>query len=156
LALAAPDARSAADVAKRLGCPADALVPSLAAEAGMLGTPEPLVLLSRALETAAPGDFVVVAGFGEGAGALVLRAPGALPAARPAPLAASLAGGLPVASYARWLRARGVLPAELGGEPVPTYIEWKELRQDVRLYGSRCEACGLVQYPQAQVCIGCQ
>jgi hydroxymethylglutaryl-CoA synthase len=61
-----------------------------------------------------------------------------------------------MASYERWLRARGVLPSDVGGEPVPTYIEWKELKQDVRLYGSRCDACGLVQYPQALVCIGCQ
>src|SRR5437763_537253 len=42
------------------------------------------------------------------------------------------------------------------GEPVTAMIEWKELKQDMRLYGSDCEACGLVQYPQARVCIGCQ
>jgi uncharacterized OB-fold protein len=59
-------------------------------------------------------------------------------------------------SYEPYLRARAVLPAEPLGEPVTTMIEWKELRQDVRLYGSRCEACGLVQYPQARVCLGCQ
>src|SRR5439155_336325 len=59
-------------------------------------------------------------------------------------------------SSERYLRARGVLPSEPMGEPVTAMIEWKELRQDVRLYGSRCEACGLVQYPQARVCIGCQ
>ena len=64
--------------------------------------------------------------------------------------------GMPVPSYERYLRARGVLPADVGGELVPTYIEWKELKQDVRLYGSRCEACGLVQYPQARVCLGCR
>jgi uncharacterized OB-fold protein len=49
-----------------------------------------------------------------------------------------------------------VLPAEPIGEPVTAMIEWKELKQDVRLYGSRCEACGLVQYPQARVCLGCR
>ena len=48
-----------------------------------------------------------------------------------------------------------MLAAEPVGEPVTSMIEWKELKQDVRLYGSRCEACGLVQYPQARVCIGC-
>src|SRR5439155_548668 len=56
----------------------------------------------------------------------------------------------------RYLRARGVLPSEPMGEPVTAMIEWKELKQDMRLYGSRCEACGLVQFPQARVCIGCQ
>src|SRR5438034_272461 len=66
------------------------------------------------------------------------------------------ARGIALPSYERYLRARGVLPSEPMGEPVTAMIEWKELRQDVRLYGSRCEACGLVQYPQARVCIGCQ
>jgi uncharacterized OB-fold protein len=37
-----------------------------------------------------------------------------------------------------------------------TYMEWKELRQDLRLYGCRCEACGLVQYPRNRVCHQCK
>jgi hydroxymethylglutaryl-CoA synthase len=155
LCLAMPDPRAAGDAAKRIGCdPKTQLAPAL--EVGVLGTPDPMVLLGRALETAKPGDFVVVAAYGEGADALVFRATDALPARRPVPLAERLAGGMPVQSYERWLRARGVLPSDVGGETVTTYIEWKELKQDVRLYGSRCEACGLVQYPQALVCIGCQ
>jgi uncharacterized OB-fold protein len=157
LALGTPDARAAAEAAKRIGCdPARQLEPPLLAEAGLLGSPEPLVLLARSLERAAPGDFLVAGGYGEGAEALVFRATDRLPAARPRPLADLLAGGLPLPSYERYLRARGVLPGDAPGEPVTTYIEWKELRQDVRLYGSRCEACGLVQYPQARVCLGCR
>jgi 3-hydroxy-3-methylglutaryl CoA synthase/uncharacterized OB-fold protein len=155
LCLAVPDPRAAVDAAKRIGCdPKTQLEPPC--EAGVLGTPDPLVLLSHALETAAPGDFFVVAAYGEGADALVFRATDALAARRPAPLADLLANGMAVPSYERWLRARGVLPADVAGETVPTYIEWKELKQDVRLYGSRCESCGLIQYPQALVCIGCQ
>ncbi|HZP41062.1 MAG TPA: OB-fold domain-containing protein [Candidatus Binatia bacterium] len=157
LALAAPDARAAADVAKKLGCdPARQLVASLVPDAGILGTPEPLVLLARALETAAPGDFLVVAAWGEGADAVVLRATEHLPAARPRPLADLLARGLALPSYGRYLRARALLPAEPVVDTVTSITEWKELRQDVRLYGSRCEACGLVQYPQARVCLGCR
>jgi 3-hydroxy-3-methylglutaryl CoA synthase/uncharacterized OB-fold protein len=157
LALAAPDARVAAEAATRAGCDAGRqLVPSLLAEAGLLGSPEPLVLLARALETAAPGDFVAVGAWGEGADVLVFRATERLPAARPRPLAERLAHGLPLPSYERYLRARAVLPAEPVVDTVTSIVEWKELRQDVRLYGSRCTACGLVQYPQARVCIGCQ
>jgi 3-hydroxy-3-methylglutaryl CoA synthase len=156
LALAAPDARAAADAAKRIGCDPGKVVASLAAEAGILGTPDPLVLLARALETAAPGDFIVVAGYGEGADAIVLRATPALATARPTAVAARLANGIPLASYEKYLKARNVLPVDYHGEPFPTYLEWKELKQDVRFYGSRCEACGLVQYPMAHVCIGCK
>src|SRR3989442_6906187 len=157
LALGAPRERAAAEAAKRAGCdPGRQLVPSLAPEVGMLGTPEPLALLARALETAAPGDFLVVAGYGEGADALVFRATDALPGGRPRPLADRLARALSVPSYGRFLKARGLVPAETAGEPVTSIIEWKELAQDVRLHGSRCEACGLVQYPQTRICLACQ
>lgn len=156
LALGAPDARAAAEAAKKVGCDAKQLETSLVNEAGILGTPEPLALLARSLETATPGDFIVAAGWGEGADALVFRATDKLPSARPRPLAERLARGIMVASYERYLRARGVLPAEPIGEAVTTMIAWKELRQDVRLYGSRCLECSLVQYPQARVCLACR
>ena len=157
LVLAAPDARAAQDAAKALGCdPATQLVPALVAEAGVLGAPDPLVLLSRALETMRPGELVAVVAYGEGADALLFRATDALAAARPVPLATGLARSLPLASYEKYLKARNIIPVDDQGEPFPTYLEWKELKQDVRLYGSRCEACGLVQYPMARVCLGCK
>ena len=156
VAVALPDPRAAAAVAKKAGLnPETQLVPSLLAEAGVLGSAEPLVLLSRALEGVQPGDFVAVAAYGEGADAMIFRATHALRVHPPRPVAEALAGGIPVPSYERYLRARGVLPLDVGGELVPTYIEWKELKQDTRLWGSRCTACGLVQYPQEVVCMGC-
>ena len=157
LVLASPDARAAQDAAKKIGCdPAAQLVAPLVAEAGVLGAPDPLVLLSRALEGAKAGDLIAVAGYGEGADALVFRVTDALAGARPAPIAERLAGGMAVASYEKYLKARNVIPVDYQGEPYPTYLEWKELKQDVRLYGSRCEACGLVQYPMARVCLACK
>src|SRR5262249_45704953 len=100
LCLAAPDARAAADAAKRIGCDPKTQL-EVTCEAGVLGTPDPLVLLSRALETAAPGDFLVVAAYGEGADALVFRATDALAARRPAPLADLLANGMAVPAAQR-------------------------------------------------------
>src|SRR5437667_4273585 len=99
LALGAPEPRAAAEAARRAGFdPARQLEASLLSEAGLLGTAEPLALLARSLETAAPGDFLVVAAYGEGADALVLRATERLPAARPRPLADRLARGIALPS----------------------------------------------------------
>jgi 3-hydroxy-3-methylglutaryl CoA synthase/uncharacterized OB-fold protein len=156
VALGAPDPRAAGEAAKRAGFEARQVETSLVAEAGILGSAEPLALLSRSLEQASPGDFLVLGAYGEGADVVVLRATDRLPSARPRPLADRLARGLPLASYERYLRARAVLPADVPGELVTSMTEWKELRQDIRLYGSRCQACGLVQYPQARVCLGCR
>lgn len=157
LAIAVPDARAGADVAKKLGADAaKQLEAHLIAEAGVTGSPDPLLLLAKSLETAQPGDFIVVAAYGEGADALVFRATEALTKARPRGVAASLAGGIPLASYERYLRARGILRGDSPGEPVTTYAEWKELKQNTRLYGSKCGKCGQVQYPMNRVCVACQ
>src|SRR6266852_3200157 len=86
LVLGAPEPRAAAEAARRAGLdPARQLEASLLAEAGLLGTPEPLALLVRALETAAPGDFLAVAASGEGADALVLPPTHRLPPPPPPP-----------------------------------------------------------------------
>src|SRR5262249_60927476 len=53
LCLAAPDARAAADSAKRIGCdPTTQLAPSLLSETGLLGAAEPPLQPARALGTA--------------------------------------------------------------------------------------------------------
>src|SRR5215813_5561568 len=160
VALAAPDARAAQEAARGAGIAPERVVAPLVAEAGVLGTPDPLVLLARCLETAAPGDLIAVAAYGEGADVAILRATEHLSRGRPRALATALARPLPLASYAGYLRDRGVLPYEAPtpgpGEQYTTQLEWRELRQDVRLYGSRCDACGMVQYPQARVCVGCR
>ncbi len=49
-----------------------------------------------------------------------------------------------------------MLELDEAGEAINNVLEFKELKQDVRLYGSRCNGCGTVQFPMARVCINCQ
>ncbi len=159
LAAAAPDARAAQDLARAVGIDAKTrLVPPLAPAIGVLGTPDPLLLLACALEKATAGAKLVTAAFGEGAEALLFTAgEGAGPAAcRPA-VQAAIDRKLPLPSYEKYLKFRRRLgsddtPVEL----VSNVLEARELQQDTRLYGSRCSACGLVQYPMARVCLACK
>src|SRR5262250_1119116 len=117
LALYSPDARASAELAKSLGFdPKTQLVEPVQPQIGCAGSAEPLLLLARALDRAQPGQFILVAGYGEGADVLLLRVT----------------------------------------DVVANVLEFKELKQDVRLYGSRCRECGQVQYPMARVCIRCQ
>ncbi len=158
LAVGAPDARAASQLATELGLdPKRQLVAPVIDKIGVLGSPDPLLLAAIALEQARPGAPIVLAGFGEGAEAVLLRAgEGAgAGAVRPA-VAAALDRRLPLPSYERYLKYR----RRLGSDDTPVelisnVLEFRELQQDVRLYGSRCKACGLVQYPQARVCLGC-
>ena len=51
---------------------------ALAPDVGCSGSAEAPLLLARALDSAAPGDWIVVGGFGEGADVLLFRATAAL------------------------------------------------------------------------------
>ncbi len=157
LALGAPDVRSATDVAKKLGCEATRFDRVLLDRVGITGTPDPLLGLVRALGRAAPGDLILVGSAGEGADALLFRATDAVRGYRAAhDLARQMEGGTALPSYEKYLKYRRVLAPEPVGEAITNVLEFQELRQNVRLYGSRCQDCGLVQYPMTRVCIGCR
>jgi 3-hydroxy-3-methylglutaryl CoA synthase len=157
LAVYAPDARAAADLCRKLGVDAKSrLVAPPVASIGSAGCADALLGLGAALDVAAPGDWIVVAGYGEGAEAVLLRATDALPAHRAAMAwQAWVDAGIPLPSYEKYLKHRRIVPVEVGGEAINNVLEYKELKQDLRLYGSRCAACGAVQYPIARVCIAC-
>ena len=158
VALFAPDARAAADLAKSLGFdPRTQLVESLQPQIGCSGAAEPLLLLACALDQAQPGQRILVGGYGEGADVLLFRATDAITSRRAAtPVGRWLAAKTPLASYEKYLKFRRLVEVEEVTDVVTNVLEFKELKQDVRLYGSRCRDCGQVQYPMARVCIKCR
>lgn len=159
LAVGSPDARSAQDLARAVGIDAKAqLAPSFLARIGVLGSPDPFLQLAAALENGQPGDAIVACGFGEGADALLFRArEGAGPGCCRPSVHQALDRRMPLPSYERFLKYRRVLGQdETPVEVISNVLEARELKQDLRLYGSRCTECGLVQFPMARVCLGCQ
>ncbi|MBI3785835.1 MAG: hydroxymethylglutaryl-CoA synthase family protein [Deltaproteobacteria bacterium] len=158
LALYSPDARAAADLARELGFdPKRQLISPPVAAIGSAGAADALLALAIALEEAKPGDLIIVGAYGEGADALLLRATEAVTAYRPRRTWKQwLEAKLMLSSYEKYLKYRRVVEIDEAGEAINNVLEFKELRQDVRLYGSRCGACGLVQYPMAQVCLQCK
>jgi hydroxymethylglutaryl-CoA synthase len=158
LALSAPDARAAADLAKQLGFdPRRQLVPPPLATIGSAGVADALLALGAALDGASPGDWIIAAAYGEGADAVLLRATDALPSHRPARSWAQWVDSkLPLASYEKYLKFRRIIEIDEPGEAINNVLEFKELKQDLRLYGSRCDVCGTVQFPMARVCIKCK
>ena len=158
LALYSPDARAAAELAGSLGFDVKSqLVESLQSQIGCTGSAEPLLLLARALDRARPGERILVGGYGEGADVLLFRTTDAIAAGRAAtPLDRWLAARTPLSSYEKYLKFRRLVEVEEVTDVVTNVLEFKELKQDVRLYGSRCRECGQVQYPMARVCIKCR
>jgi hydroxymethylglutaryl-CoA synthase len=158
LALYAPDARAALDLAKELGFdPKRQLASPAVSTIGSAGVADPLLALGAVLDDAAPGDWIIVGAYGEGADALLLRATDNLPRRRAAHSWKHwLDNKLSLPSYEKYLKFRRVVDVDEPGEAINNVLEFKELKQDVRLYGSRCEACGTVQFPMAHVCIKCK
>ena len=158
LALYSPDTRAAADLAKELGFdPRRQLVASPITTIGSAGVADALLALAAALDEAAPGDWIIAASYGEGADAVLLRATEALPRRRaPRPWKQWLEAKSLLPSYEKYLKFRRIVEVEESGEAVNNVLEFKELKQNMRLYGSRCAACGTVQFPMARVCIKCK
>jgi 3-hydroxy-3-methylglutaryl CoA synthase len=158
LALYSPDVRASAELVKSLGFDSRTqLVESVQPLIGCTGSAEPLVLLARALDQASPGQLILVGSYGEGADVLLFRATDALSVGRAAtPVDRWLDAAIPLSSYEKYLKFRRLIEVEEVSDVMTNVLEYKELKQDIRLYGSRCLECGQLQYPMARVCIRCK
>ena len=65
--------RVGAMVAKTAGIPGEAICDNMHNEMGESGTAHALVMLAKVLETAKPGDIIVIAGFGQGYDAVMFK-----------------------------------------------------------------------------------
>ncbi len=148
----APLARVNEAVAKRLGIGAAAVVSAEHGTVGDLGSAQPLAMLDIALRAAAPGALIMVAAFGSGCDALLLRrtaapCPGDVPDA-----------GQPENNYLKYLSFTGQIDlawgmrAEMDNKTALT-AAWRDHARASRFEGGRCSACGTVQVPRTRVCV---
>jgi hydroxymethylglutaryl-CoA synthase len=111
--------RACAAAAKQSGVAPDRIVDRLGAVIGNVGVAQPLLLLASALETARPGDVIVVLGLADGAEAIAMRITDAITDYRAQPsLAAQIDASAPI-SYGRFLTWRGLLSVEPPRRPEP-------------------------------------
>jgi 3-hydroxy-3-methylglutaryl CoA synthase/uncharacterized OB-fold protein len=151
--LATPDGKAQAGVARALGLKPEQVEDPRLADVGIAGAAQPLLLLAYALDRAAEGDLILLAGYGDGADAFLFRVTGAIaahPRLRPDPHV------IPYASYPRWRRLREYLRTNTAGPEVSNVFYRREAGMNVRFHGTFCPACGLLQFPIAPVCEGCR
>ncbi len=150
--LPAPLPRVNEAVARKLGIGANALVSTEHESAGDLGSAQPLAMLDIALRAAAPGALVLVAAFGSGCDALLLRRTEA-PCPGPVP-----SSGKPETSYLKLLSFTGQIDLEWGmraemDNKTALTAAWRDHARAARFEGGRCSACGTVQFPKTGVCV---
>ncbi|HVW67389.1 MAG TPA: OB-fold domain-containing protein [Steroidobacteraceae bacterium] len=128
---------------------------NLRADCGDTGTAHPLLMLVGALEAAAPGDNILLVGFGQGAEALLLRAPAPLPQR---PLSQALQRRKEETSYTRYLSHSNLLAVDFGmraerDNRSAHSAAWRKHRQITGFIGGKCTSCGTVQFPRSRVCV---
>ncbi len=159
LALYAPDARSHAAMARRLGFAGEQVQDPLFGRAGNSGAAFAPLLLVAALQTAGSGERILAASYGDGADALALST---------TPLCDEAHGGrgvdwhlqrrIALKSYDSYLRSRGLQTKEWqagNGGGLSATIRFRERDADITFAGGRCAACELVHFPQPRVCYRC-
>jgi 3-hydroxy-3-methylglutaryl CoA synthase len=119
LAVAGLHERACAAVAKSTGLDADRIADRLGATIGNPGAAQPLLLLARALETAKPGQTIVLLVLSDGADAFVFRTTEALAERVSSRLVAAQVMSGTAVDYGRYLMWRGLLPVEPPRRPEP-------------------------------------
>lgn len=150
---------AAAALARKAGISPEAVRDDLSAVLGNAGTAHPLVMLAHALETANPGDKILVLGFGQGADVLLLEATDAIAQAKP-PVGISgwLGRAVKEENYLKYLAFNGELRLELGKRaefsqrPVLTAL-YRNRKTVLGLVGGRCTRTGTVQFPRSEISV---
>src|SRR6185369_14815670 len=116
---------------------------------------QPLSMLDVALRGAAPGSVILVAAFGSGCDALLLRRTGE-PCSGPVP-----SEGVPESSYMKYLSFTGQIALEWGmraemDNKTALSAAWRDGAMLAHFEAGRCTRCGTVQFPSAPLCVNPQ
>lgn len=154
-----PMRRVAEPLARSVGLPASSIRDNLQGSCGEAGAAHPLVLLCHTLETAGPGDTILVTGFGQGCDALILQATDAIADARPPRgIAGSLARRQPESNYHRYLGINNLVTLERGlraevDKQTGLSTLYRNREMVMGLVGGRCTRCGTAQFPKGNLCV---
>ncbi|MDY6911296.1 MAG: zinc ribbon domain-containing protein [Chloroflexota bacterium] len=155
----APDARSQVALAGKLGFdPRTQLQDSLLSTVGNTGTASALMMLVAVLEEAKQGDRILMANYGNGGDACLLRVVGNT-GNNGNSIKSQLASKTMISSYERYLKWRHLMevePMRRPPIPAPSVISlWREQKEVLSLVGSKCRKCGQIHYPPQRVCVNC-
>jgi hydroxymethylglutaryl-CoA synthase len=147
-------------VAKAAGIAEAAVVDPLYAGLGDCGVAHPLLLLAAALETAKPGDRILVVGFGQGADALLFEVTDRiLSHGRGLGVTGYLARRKEETQYSRFLAFNDLIEMERGmrsetDKQTPLSAMWRNHETVTRFNGGKCRKCGTLQFPKTRICVG--
>lgn len=158
------DARQHAGLARRMKLDEAQVQDPLYNDIGNTGTAAVFLMLAAALEKAKAGDRVLLAGYGDGCDAFILRVTDEIKRIQKRPVISDKLAGKIAISYGQYATWRNLVPAEASTLPERPPLSlpgrWRERRAIAALYGARCRKCGTPQISQIgqtpRVCVNCQ
>jgi len=154
----APDTRSYARLAKSLNLPQGSFPEDpLLSSVGDTGAAGPLMLFVAALEKAKPGERILLCSYGAGnSDAFIFQVTPEVERLKDKRgVARCQAWKRPLMNYEKFLKFKSILPSEPLAPFSSWALFWKERKQNLQLYGTRCKRCGAFAYPRRRVCLKC-
>jgi 3-hydroxy-3-methylglutaryl CoA synthase len=146
-------------IAKDFGIPAAAVADTLGEVCGDTGAAHALLMLVAALETAKPGELILVASFGQGADAILLDVTDAITALpKRQGVSGALARGRREDDYMKFLSFQDNVRLDWGmrGEmdnKTALTSEYRNKDMVTGFTGGKCTVCGTVQFPRGHYCV---
>lgn len=159
VALYSTDPRSGNAIGEEIGFGPQTIENSPFLEIGNTGNAFALMMLITALRRGKAGDLVAFGGYGDGADAFMLKV---IDKATLGDLRKTCRGYtrnantmVPLKNYAAFLAKKKKLEKERFTRKSSPVRIWREEKFLIRLYGMKCNACGVVQYPIWRACMEC-
>lgn len=154
-----PGMREYKKAAAKCGFTPEQVCDPLMETVGNCGAAHALLILAYALESAQPGDIIVVAAYGTGASAAVFEVTGEIETRRDKFVSKFFQRRKSFGEYTRFLSFRGQLEPKQGEPfkiPAAPSISWREKNTYLKLYAGKCTKCGTMMFPASHVCYNCR
>jgi len=154
----AHDARGHRNMARVLGLDITQVQEPLFDKVGNTGVAFALMILAGALEEAKIGDRMLLANYGDGADAYVIRVAGEV-RGNGGSVRRYLESKMMLDNYGKYIKFRNLMEFEQTPEHTPrTSLSqiWRERKWVYRCHGHKCQKCGKVQFPLQKYCMYCQ
>jgi 3-hydroxy-3-methylglutaryl CoA synthase len=144
---------------RAIGASPDQVAGNMHEETGECGTGHPFLMLAKELEQAKPGDKFIVAGYGQGADALMFQVTDNIKNFAPhVGVSGYLAKKKVEETYTKWLQFNDLIETDLGGRGDQDFRTglsalWRHRKLIFGFVGGKCSACGTPQIPAARVCV---
>jgi hydroxymethylglutaryl-CoA synthase len=146
-------------IAKKLGIRPEAVRDTLGSNVGDTGAAHATLMLAATLERAAPGDRILVVGFGQGCDVIALEVTDAisrLPAR--AGVSGSIARRKPESNYMKYLCFNGLVDLEKGMRAEADFKQpltalYRNRKTVLGLVGGRCTKTGTIQFPKTDISV---